>query len=184
MDEPSHHPRPEDYVVMLAQVPERVGDIALALDEDRLRYRHGPAFPTLKELVAHLARSGTAIDALLRQVCIEGRREVDLQAAMDPAPEPGPETSAGDLVESLMRDRRRTVDLLRGLTDEEWAQPVQDAVRGQLTLLDLCDAIGRHEAGHVTQLRNLIAVLPEPLDLGPIVPAGTGRPAGPIVPGG
>ena len=184
MDEPSHRPRPEDYVVMLAQVPERVGDIALALDEDRLRYRHGPAFPTLKELVAHLARSGTAIDALLRQVCIEDRREVDLQAAMDPAPEPGPETSAADLVESLMRDRRRTVDLLRGLTDEEWAQPVQDAVRGQLTLLDLCDAIGRHEAGHVTQLRNLIAVLPEPLDLGPIVPAGNGRPAGPTVPPG
>jgi len=178
MDEPSHRPRPQDYVVMLAQVPERVGDIALALDENRLRYRHGPAFPTLKELVAHLARSGTAVDSLLRQVCIEGKREVNLHAAMDPAPDPDSEASAADLVESLMRDRRRTVDLLRGLTEEQWGQPVQDAVRGELTLLDLCDAIGRHEAGHVTQLRNLIAVLPEPLDLGPLFPAG------PIVPAG
>ena len=172
MDEPSHQPRPEDYVVMLAQVPERVGDIALALDENLLRYRHGPAFPTLREMVAHLARSGTLVDALLRQVCIDGRREVDLRAAMDPAPEGDPDAPAAELVESLMRDRRRTVDLLRGLTDEQWQQPVRDSVQGELTLLDLCDAIGRHEAGHVTQLRNLIAVLPEPLDLGPIVPAG------------
>jgi len=73
-------------------------------------------------------------------------------------------------MESLMRDRRRTVDLLRGLTEEQWAEPVQDAVRGQLSLLEVCDAIGRHEAGHVTQLRNLIAVLPEPRDLGPAPP--------------
>lgn len=171
MDEPSHRPRPEDYVVMLAQVPERVSDIALALDENRLRYRHGPAFPTLKELVAHLARSGTAVDALLRQVCIDGRREVDLRAAMDPTPDPDADTSAADLVESLMRDRRRTIDLLRGLTDEQWRQPVWDSVQGELTLLDVCDAIGRHEGGHVTQIRNLIAVLPEALDLGPIAPA-------------
>lgn len=172
MEDPVHHPRPDDYVVMLAQVPERVGDIALSLDENRLRYRHGPAFPTLQEMVAHLARSGQAVDALLRQVCIDGRREVDLRAAMDPPPLEGDaEASAAELMETLMRDRRRTVDLLRGLTPEQWAQPVADRVRGELTLLEACDAIGRHEAGHVAQLRNLIAVLPEPLDLGPIEPA-------------
>ena len=43
---------------------------------------------------------------------------------------------AADLVESLMRDRRRTVDLLRGLTDEQWRQPVWDSVQGEVTLLD------------------------------------------------
>ena len=171
MEDPVHQPRPDDYVVMLAQVPERVGDIALSLDENRLRYRHGPAFPTLQELVAHMARSGQAVDALLRQVCIDGRRDVDLRAAMDPPPlEADGEASAAELMETLMRDRRRTVDLLRGLTEAQWAQPVEDRVRGPLTLLEVCDAIGRHEAGHVTQLRNLIAVLPEPLDLGPIGP--------------
>jgi hypothetical protein len=184
MEDPVHRPRPDDYVVMLAQVPERVGDIALALDENRLRYRHGPAFPTLQELVAHMARSGTAVDALLRQVCIDGRREVDLRAAFDPGPpDADGAPSAAELVESLMRDRRRTVDLLRGLTDEQWAQPVWDSVQGELTLLEVCDAIGRHEAGHVAQIRNLIAVLPEPRDLGPIsnraptptLPAGEGE---------
>jgi len=169
MEEPVHRPRPDDYVVMLAQVPERVGDIALSLDEDRLRYRHGPAFPTLRELVAHMARSGHAVDALLRAVVIDGKREVDLRTAMDPGPvEDDGEASAAELMESLMRDRRRTVDLLRGLTEEQWAQPVQDSARGALTLLEVCDAIGQHEAGHVAQLRNLIAVLPEPRDLGPI----------------
>jgi len=85
-----------------------------------------------------------------------------------------------ELVESLMRDRRRTVDLLRGLTDAQWAQPVWDSVQGELTLLEVCDAIGRHEAGHVAQIRNLIAVLPEPLDLGPIA----GRSPTPTLPGG
>jgi hypothetical protein len=179
MDDPTHHPRPEDYVVMLAHVPERVGDIALALDESRLRYRHGPAFPTLQELVAHMARSGTAVDALLRQICIDGRREVDLRAALDPGPaDPESQVSTAEQVESLMRDRRRTVDLLRGLTEEQWAQPLWDAVQGELTLLEVCDAIGRHEAGHVAQIRNLIAVLPEPRDLGPI----SGRSPTPTLP--
>ena len=74
---------PADVVLLLGSVPERTSDLTYWLDEDRLRYRHGPAFPTLQELVAHMARSGTAVDALLRQVCIDGSREVDLRSALD-----------------------------------------------------------------------------------------------------
>jgi hypothetical protein len=42
---------------------------------------------------------------------------------------------------------------------------------GELSLLDMVRLITRHELGHLGQVRNLIAVLPEPKDLGPV--AGT-----------
>jgi hypothetical protein len=172
LDEPSGEPRPEDYVVLLAQVPERVADTVAGLDEPRLRYRHAPAFPTIRELVVHLAHTGTLVDALFRQVCINGTRDTDLRAAMDP-PEPPPgDESEADLIDRFARDRRRTADLLRGLDEAGWADTVDDRMLGSLTLLNLCEQVGRHEAAHLTQLRNLIAMVPEPRDLGPINPAG------------
>ena len=172
MEEPREEaapgPRPEDYVVLLAQVPERVADIVSGLDEPRLHHRHAPAFPTLGELVTHLAHSGTLVDALFRHVLIDGAGEVDLRAALDP-PEPAPaDDSPADLVERFARDRRRTADLLRGLGAEGWEATVDDPRLGALTLLEVCEEVGRHEAGHLTQLRNLLALVPEPTDLGPI----------------
>ena len=168
--EPAGGPRPEDYVVLLAQVPERVADLVSALDEPRLRYRHAPAFPTLGELVAHVAVTGTLVDALFRHVCIDGQREVDLRAALDP-PQPLPETPGAELLERFARDRRRTADLLRGLDGAGWESTVSDRRRGELTMLEVCEEVGRHEAAHLTQLRNLMALVPEPRDLGPIRPA-------------
>lgn len=169
MDEPEAPPReerPEDYVVLLAQVPERVADIVAGLDEERLAHRHAPALPTLGEAVQHLARSGTLTDALFRKVLIDGAREVDLLATLDATLEPAAET--GEVLDGFARDRRRTADLLRGLPPARWQEVVEDVRLGPLTLFELCGEVGRHEAGHLTQLRNLIALLPEPRDLGPI----------------
>lgn len=168
MEEPEPQPReerPEDYVVLLAQVPERVADIVSGLDEEQLAYRHAPALPTLGEAIEHLARSGTQIDALFRKVLIDGSPDVDVLAALDA---PGGAGPAEDALDGFARDRRRTSDLLRGLPAERWADVVEDARIGPLTLFELCGHVGRHEAGHLTQLRNLIALLPEPRDLGPI----------------
>ena len=44
-----------------------------------------------------------------------------------------------------------------------------DVRLGEITLFEICDRVGRHEAGHLSQMRNLIALLPETLDLGPLV---------------
>lgn len=165
---PPPEPRPEDYVVLLAQVPERVADIVSGLDEPRLRYRHAPAFPTIAELVAHLAHTGTLVDSLFRHVCIDHERDSDLLAAIDPI-EPAPEDESGpELVDRFARDRRRTADLLRGLDADGWRATVVDRTLGELTLLEVCERVGRHEAAHLTQLRNLLALVPETRDLGPI----------------
>jgi len=170
LEEPSSEPRPEDYVVLLAQVPERLADTVAGLDEPRLRYRHAPAFPTIHELVVHLANTGTLVDALFRQVCINQVRDTDLRAAMDPpVAQAGDETEV-DLIDRFARDRRRTADLLRGLDAAGWAGTVEDRMLGSLTLLNVCEQVGRHEAAHLTQLRNLIALVPETRDLGPIRP--------------
>jgi hypothetical protein len=164
-----HSVRPDDHIVLLAQVPERIADLVSGLGEEQLTYRHAPAFPTLEELIAHLARAGTLVDALFRQVLIAGEREVDLMAALDPPP---PDAATGDAaaeaLDRFARDRRRTADLLRGLREEQWEEPVGDRRLGELTLLELTARVGRHEAAHLTQLRNLLALLPEHRDLGPL----------------
>jgi hypothetical protein len=168
-DEKPREERPEDYVVLLAQVPERVSDIVAGLDEERLAYRHAPALPTLAGLAAHIAQTGTLIDALFRHILIDGATEVDLLEAIDPLAPPEVEEARGDLLERFWRDRRRTADLLRGLSPDRWADIVTDARLGEITLFEICDRVGRHEAGHLSQMRNLIALLPETLDLGPLV---------------
>ncbi len=161
-------PRPEDYVVLLAQVPERVADIVSGLDEPRLRYRHAPAFPTIYELVSHLAYTGTQVDALFRRVCIDRDQKVDLSAALHPEQMAEAEEPGSELVERFARDRRRTADLLRGLDAGGWESTVDDRRLGELTMLQVCEHVGRHEAGHLTQLRNLLALVPEARDLGPV----------------
>jgi len=40
-----------------------------------------------------------------------------------------------------------------------------------MSLLEVCRLVAKHEMGHVAQIRNLSALLPEPQDLGPVRPA-------------
>ena len=63
---------PADAVLLMSSAPERISDLVFGLDETRLRYRHGPAFPTLGGLLGHLLESGSKVDALLRRAHLEG----------------------------------------------------------------------------------------------------------------
>jgi DinB family protein len=152
----------EDVVVLMAMVPERVGDLVSGLDEPRLAYRHAPAFPTLKEVIGHLCDAGPGVDALLRHAYLDGQRELPVRASIDPAHEPDLSPPLEELVQGFGRVRRRTVDLLRGLKGGDWKRVVFDPQQGELTLLDVCAQVTRHEVGHLVQIRNLIALLPEP----------------------
>jgi len=153
----------EDVMVLMAMVPERVNDLVSGLDEQRLAYRHAPAFPTLKEVIGHLCVAGPAVDALLRHAYLDGQRELAVRASIDPAAhEPDLSPPLDELVQGFGRVRRRTVDLLRGLKAGDWKRVVVDPQQGELTLLDVCSQITQHEIGHLAQIRNLIAVLPEP----------------------
>ena len=153
----------EDVVVLMAMVPERVNDLVSGLDEQRLAYRHAPAFPTLKEVIGHLCVAGPAVDALLRHAYLDGQRELAVRASIDPAAhEPDLSPPLDELVQGFGRVRRRTVDLLRGLKAGDWKRVVVDPQQGELTVLDVCSQITQHEIGHLAQIRNLIAVLPEP----------------------
>lgn len=163
---------PADVVLLLGSVPERMGDLVLWLDEARLRYRHGPAFPTLGSLIAHLADSGSRVDALLRHYHLDGQTSADVRAAIDPIHDLELTGALQETVEDLARVRRRTVDLLHGWGPREWARPIVDARSGEQTLLDVCRLVARHEMAHIAQIRNLIALLPEPQDLGPARAAG------------
>src|SRR3981081_563971 len=76
---------PADAVLLMSSVPERIGDLVFGLDEARLRYRHGPAFPTLGGLIGHLLDSGTKVDGLIRHAHLDGVATADVRATIDPS---------------------------------------------------------------------------------------------------
>lgn len=163
---------PAEVVLLLGSVPERISDLVYWLDENQLRYRHGPAFPTLGNLIAHLVESGTKVDALLRHAHLDGQRTADVRAAIDPGHDAELGRPLHEALEDFARVRRRTVDLLHGWGKTEWERQVADPRAGESTLLEVCRLVARHEMGHISQIRNLSALLPEPRDLGPARPAG------------
>jgi hypothetical protein len=160
-----------DAVLLMSSVPERIGDLVYGLDETRLRYRHGPAFPTLGGLISHLLESGTKVDALLRHAHLDGIATADVRAAVDPGHDQELDRPLQEAVEDFARVRRRTVDLLHGWGKNEWERMITDRRGGDLTLLDICRLVTRHEVAHISQIRNLTALLPQPEDLGPLRPA-------------
>ena len=161
-----------DVVLLLSSVPERTSDLVYWLDETRLRYRHGPAFPTLGGLIAHLVDSAPRVDGLLRHAHLDDQRTADVRAAIDPGHDQELDRPLQETLEDFARVRRRTVDLLHGWGKSEWDRTVTDPRGGEMTLLEVCRLVARHEMGHIGQIRNLSALLPEPQDLGPLHPPG------------
>jgi hypothetical protein len=160
--EPDENLQREDVLTMLGACPERVRDYVAGLDESRLAYRHGPAFPTVGELVLHVSETGSAADTALRHACVDGATEVDARAALEP-PAEATDAAVAPLqkLEDLGRLRRRTMDLLRGLTADDWERVVVDPTLGELTVLDFCRLVATHEMAHLSQVRNLTALLPD-----------------------
>src|SRR5205807_2527828 len=163
---------PADAVLLMSSVPERIGDLVYGLDEARLRYRHGPAFPTLGGLIGHLLESGSKVDGLLRHAHLDGLSAADVRATIDPSHDHELIRPLQEALEDFARVRRRTVDLLHGWGKAKWDRTISDPHTGEMTLLDACRLVAKHEMAHVAQIRNLSALLPEPEDLGPIRPAG------------
>ena len=159
-----------DVVLLLGSVPERTSDLVSWLDEAQLRYRHGPAFPTLGSLIAHLVEAAPKVDALVRHAHLDGQTVADVRAAIDPGHDQELTVPLQEALEDFARVRRRTVDLLHGWGKVEWDREISDPRGGALTLLDVCRLVVKHEMAHVAQIRNLSALLPEPRDLGPVRP--------------
>ena len=156
-----------DVVLLLGSVPERTSDLVYWLDDARLRYRHGPAFPTLGNLIAHLVEGAPKVDALLRHAHLDGKTTADFRATLDPGHDQDLAVPLQEALEDFARVRRRTVDLLHGWGKAEWDRTISDPRGGVMSLLEVCRMVARHEMAHVAQLRNLSALVPEPRDLGP-----------------
>jgi DinB family protein len=161
---------PGDVVLLMSSVPERIGDLVYGLDEARLRYRHGPAFPTLGGLIGHLLDSGTKVDALIRHAHLDGVAAADVRATIDPSHDEELTRPLHEALEDFARVRRRTVDLLHGWGKSEWDRKLKDPRAGDITLIEVCRMVTRHEIAHIAQIRNLTALLPEPEELRPAPP--------------
>jgi hypothetical protein len=155
---PSH----DEIVLLMGAVPEQLSDLVSGLDELHLTYRHAPAFPTLKEVIGHVCEAGIAIDGLLQQACLDGPQELPVQETIDPVHDPDLSPPTLELLEGFTRVRRQTLEVLRGLPPQAWQRRIVDPRRGELTLLEVCQLVAEHELAHLSQLRNLIALLPAP----------------------
>src|SRR2546430_15681914 len=98
-----------DVVLLLSSVPERTSDLVYWLDETPLRYRHGPAFPTLGRLIADLVDSAPPVDGLLRHAHLDGQRTADVRAAIDPAHDQGLDRPLQETLEDFAPGPRRPV---------------------------------------------------------------------------
>ena len=156
----------EDALALLGSIPERLSDLLSGFDATRLRYRHGPAFPTLEEILRHLADAAQRLDQALRHVYVDNAQDVDVRAALDASSENEAGEPPEELLQAYSRIRRRTVDLLRGLGPEDLERSIQDRTVGALTMLDISRLVVTHDLGHLTQLRNLLALVPEAEDVG------------------
>lgn len=161
---------PADAVLLMSSVPERIADLVYGLDEARLRYRHGPAFPTLGGLIGHLLDSGSKVDGLLRHAHLDGIASADVRGTIDPTHDHDLDRPLQEALEDFARVRRRTVDLLHGWGKNEWERTLIDPRGGSFTLLEVCRMVTRHEMAHIAQIRNLTVLLPEHEDLGPLKP--------------
>jgi DinB superfamily len=156
---------PADVVLLMSSVPERIADSVYGLDEPRLRYRHGPAFQSLGGLIGHLLESGSKVDALLRHAHLDGLASADVRATIDPGLEDELTRPLQEALEDFARIRRRTVDLLHGWGQNEWDRKLRDPRAGDISLLEVCRLVARHEISHIAQIRNLTVLLPEPQEL-------------------
>jgi hypothetical protein len=161
---------PADAVLLMSSVPERIADLVYGLDEARLRYRHGPAFPTLGGLIGHLVDSGSKVDGLLRHAHLDGIASADVRGTIDPTHDHDLDRPLQEALEDFARVRRRTIDLLHGWGKNEWERTLSDPRGGSFTLLEVCRMVTRHEMAHIAQIRNLTVLLPEHEDLGPLEP--------------
>ena len=159
----------EDLIALLGSLPERLADVVSVFDEERLRYRHGPAFPTVGELIGHLSASGAALEAFLTAFCLQAEDVPALSSVLE-APSAALEVPLEGALEDARRRRRRSADLLRGLPPDGWERRIDDPARGDPTLVEVVHMLIRHELGHLVQLRNLASFFPQPLDLGPASP--------------
>src|SRR5438874_13060035 len=104
----------------MGSAPERISDLVFGLDEAKLRYRHGPAFPTLGGLIGHLLESGSKVDALLRRAHLEGLSTADIRSTIDPGHDQTLDRPLPEAIEDLAPVRPRSVDLPHGWGKTEW----------------------------------------------------------------
>jgi len=151
----------EDLIVLLASVPERAADLTGGIDAARLGYRHGPAFPNLQEVLHHLCQGGPTGDAWVRELRAGHAAGDDVSWTQPWDVEDADPESVRAQLDDFARLRRRTVDWLRGLPDADWEEVGAGPEGGQESLSEVCQQLASHELGHLVQLRNLIALLPD-----------------------
>src|SRR2546427_529306 len=133
------------------------------------------ASPSLGALPAHLTHPTRRAAPLPRPAPMHEQTPADVRAAIDPGHDQALTRPLQEALEDFARVRRRTVDLLHGWGNSEWNRNISDPRGGYMTLLEVCRLVAKHEMGHIAQIRNLSALLPEPQDLGPVRP-GQGSP--------
>ena len=148
---------PAEILAILEAVPDEIEAAIGAVDEERLRARPSPDEWCAAEIVGHMVETELLFARRVRTVlAAEGEPSLD-----SPVPpwklhegQGYEELPVPELLERVRETRAATVELVRGLTPEDWSR--SGTIRGVgTTLLDLGTWLANHDRGHLAQIRRL-----------------------------
>jgi hypothetical protein len=150
----------EDLTDALAKAPNVVADLIESITHDTAITRPADDDWAVEEIIGHLRAADMIwtqriLFALVHDGVlvpdVDERRLQEIQFAGG--------LIVGDQVTAWAFARAELVGVLRALTEDEWSHTCRHAVRGEMTVIDCASVIAKHEAEHLTQLRDTAARL-------------------------
>jgi len=148
---------PAEITTILEKIPDQVADAISKVNDDLLRRKPSEEEWSVKEIVGHILETDILFVSRVKFV-LESQGIPAMPRAMPPwklhEGKGYEELSADELIERLRQARAASLELVRSLTPEQWAQ--RGTVLGSTTtLLDLGTWLTNHDRGHLAQIRHL-----------------------------
>jgi len=144
----------EDVVEKLRVMPDRVEEIVAGVSEAALRRRPAEGEWSMKEVCGHLVEDARTWQE--RFVLMTTQTDPFL-SRLDPVVSVGEggyqEAPMGETLGTLRRYRAETVELLVGLSPEDWKRTGRHWSEGRMTIAEACEMGLEHAEAHLEQLR-------------------------------
>jgi rubrerythrin/uncharacterized damage-inducible protein DinB len=147
---------PEVMIEIMGEIPVQVSELFAAADPALLEQKPTEAEWSAKEILSHLIETDRNFANRVRSIFQKTDYvEPDLPPWKRHEEKGYEQLSAQELVAAMRETRSETLDLVRGLSHQEWT--VRDTrFGGTPSVLDLGTWLTNHDRGHVAQIKGLL----------------------------